>query len=625
MLKRKIFQRTSFLLLTLIGVVTAVLIFFSLRENRIETKRIHLAVASVVTGEIERLILWDDRVAVRETLARQMEIHHLIEYAFIVLDGQPYVDSFGGSVPVGLLNAASPEQQGAYYLEFLDPDGEVYYDLALSMPQTGAVLRLGLKRANIDKQIYPAVSMIAFVGSIALLIGIAFSYRIALRATREITLLCDAIHSYRGQGDEAPSGLTDATTEVAELTKSFRGLVTERQHAEEELRQLRNYLSNIIDSMPSVLIGVDPDGKVTQWNSEARRTTGISTEAALGQPLGQVFPRLASDSPRMRQAMQTRQQQSDSKRPYPQEGITRFEDVTIYPLIANGVVGVVIRVDDVTERVRLEEVMIQSEKMLSVGGLAAGMAHEINNPLAGMMQTANVVANRLSKDLPANDRAAAAVGTTMAAIHGFMESRGICKMIDQIHASGIRAAEIVDNMLSFARKSSAAVSSHNLGELLDRSVDLASSDYDLKKQYDFRQIKIVREYQDDLPLVPCEGSSIQQVMLNILRNGAEAMRDVVASADGREPCLRLRTAYDPQRNSVRVEIEDNGPGMDEKTCKRVFEPFFTTKPVGVGTGLGLSISYFIVTENHGGEMSVESWLGAGTKFVIDLPVAGISA
>ena len=134
---------------------------------------------------------------------------------------------------------------------------------------------------------------------------------------------------------------------------------------------------------------------------------------------------------------------------------------------------------------------------------------------------------------------------------------------------------------------------------------------------DFRQIEIVREYEEDLPDVQCEAGKIQQVMLNILRNGAEAMQE--EREKNKKPYFILRLAHEKERGMVRIEIEDNGPGMDEATRKRVFEPFFTTKPINRGTGLGLSVSYFIIKENHGGEMSVESSSGGGTRFIIRLP------
>ncbi|NIA15009.1 MAG: ABC transporter substrate-binding protein [Nitrospiraceae bacterium] len=395
---------------------------------------------------------------------------------------------------------------------------------------------------------------------------------------------------------------------------------TERRRAEEELRHLRNYLSNIIDSMPSMLVGVDPEGNVTQWNSEAQRATGVSAVDAVGQPLAQAFPRLAAEMERVREAMRMRDVRFGPRQARKEHGETRYEDVTVYPLISNGVEGAVIRVDDVTERVRIEEMMVQSEKMMSVGGLAAGMAHEINNPLAGMMQSASVLSDRLTNlELPANQRAAVAAGTTMDAIRAFMEARGVPAMLDNIRESGIRAAEIVSNMLSFARKGDSSFSSHDLAELLDQCVDLAGSDFDLEKKYDFRQIEIVREYEEDLPPIPCESGKIQQVFLNTLRNGAEAMQEAMQKGEGKKLRFILRLAYERDAGMVRIEIEDNGPGMDEATRKRVFEPFFTTKPTDQGTGLGLSVSYFIVTENHGGEMNVESTPGEGTTFIIRLP------
>ena len=380
----------------------------------------------------------------------------------------------------------------------------------------------------------------------------------------------------------------------------------------DEIKDLKKTLSNIINSMPSILIGVDPNNKITHWNSQAESTYGVKANSAYGKTLTEVIPHFKDQLQNISVAIQEKTVKENQRLLTEIGGKFLYVDTTIYPLIANGADGAVILVDDVTERVRMEEMMIQSEKMLSVGGLAAGMAHEINNPLAGMIQTANVLSTRLTDDLPVNHRAAKESGTTMVAIRAFMKNRGVPRMLRRIHEAGTRAAEIVQNMLSFARKSS-DMFSHNLTKLLDYTVDLAGSDYDLKKKYDFRTIEIVREYEEDLPEVYCEAGKIQQVLLNLLRNGAEAMQDM-------KPCFILRLAYEREVEMVRIEIEDNGPGMDEITRKRVFEPFFTTKSIDCGTGLGLSVSYFIIVENHGGTLSVESILGQGTRFIVRLPV-----
>jgi len=398
--------------------------------------------------------------------------------------------------------------------------------------------------------------------------------------------------------------------------------ITERKQAEEERKRLSNYLDNIINSMPSVLVGVDREGRVTQWYVAAEKATGISPEQALGQSLDQVMPVLGRELKKVKESMTERVVKSKVKVPRRSEGMVCYDDITVYPLMTNGVEGAVIRIDDVTERVRMEEMMIQSEKMLSVGGLAAGMAHEINNPLGVILQASQNVLRRVSPDLPANFRIAEECGTSLIAIRAFLERREIPEFLEDIRKSGERAAGIVSNMLSFSRKAEEEGKPTDLAELLDQTLALAASDYDLKKKYDFRQIQIAQEYDRHIPLVVCQASKIQQVFLNILRNGAEAMYEHRAKgeelgAEVETPRFILRVIRENQM--VRVEIEDNGPGLDETTRRRVFEPFFTTKAPGIGTGLGLSVSYFIVAEEHQGSLSVESRPGVGTKFIVRIP------
>lgn len=395
--------------------------------------------------------------------------------------------------------------------------------------------------------------------------------------------------------------------------------ITDRRKSELELNHLRNYLANIIDSMPSVLIGVSTKSKITLWNSEAENRTGLNAGEAFGRKLNDVIPWLSEYSSLISESISSREVMYKARQNTSTEDESRYEDLTVYPLVANDVEGAVLRIDDVTERVRLEEMMIQSEKMLSVGGLAAGMAHEINNPLAGMMQNAEVILRRLTDDLPDNDRIAAEVGTTMDAVRNFLEKRSILHQLKLIHDSGKRAATIVQNMLSFARKSESKPSFFDITELLDTTLELAQNDYDLKKKYDFRHIEIVREYEQSLPMILCEKSKIQQVFLNILRNGTEAMWNS-KSRTGKPKKPRFILKIAAENDFVVIEIQDNGPGIPANIRKRIFEPFFTTKEVGIGTGLGLSVSYFIITEGHGGELEVKSVPGRHTRFIIRLPI-----
>ncbi len=170
-------------------------------------------------------------------------------------------------------------------------------------------------------------------------------------------------------------------------------------------------------------------------------------------------------------------------------------------------------------------------------------------------------------------------------------------------------------MLLFSRKSESRMAPANLVELMETAVELAGKDYNLKKKYDFRNIRIIRNFDSNLPRIPCTETEIEQVLLNLLTNAAWAM----ANEKSNDP-PRITLLIDVEKEMARIEVEDNGPGMDDETRKRIFEPFFTTKPVGEGTGLGLSVSYMIITNNHKGVMEVESEPGKGAKFIIRLPL-----
>ena len=274
-----------------------------------------------------------------------------------------------------------------------------------------------------------------------------------------------------------------------------------------------------------------------------------------------------------------------------------------------------VTVIDITERKHAEELIIQSEKMMSVGGLAAGMAHEINNPLGGILQGTQNIQRRLSPDLKSNLEPAKELGIDLHHLQSYMEIRGITTSLKGIQESGKKAAQIITNMLQFSRRSESKKVPTHLVELMEAVLELAGKDYNLKKKFDFRSIKVIKEFASDLPLVPCIKNEIEQVVLNLLNNAAWATAN---NKDNSPSQIILRISVVSEM--AQIEVEDNGPGMDETTRKRIFEPFFTTKPVGEGTGLGLSVSYMIITNNHKGTMEVESEPGSGTKFIVRLPL-----
>ncbi len=382
-----------------------------------------------------------------------------------------------------------------------------------------------------------------------------------------------------------------------------------------ELDKTRHLLNRIVNAMPSAVLAVDENARVTSWNEMAAVLSGTTSDVAIDSNVFEIFPLLESRRRRISDVISGASAFEEKKVLLEKDVLGRMFDLSVYPLEPRARGGAVIRLDDVTSQVAFEYMMVHSEKMLSVGGLAAGMAHEINNPLGGILQSIQVIDQRLNPELAKNSEAAAAAGTSMDSIRKYLADRGIFSTLANIDKSGKSAARIVASMLSFSRKGSGAKVLCNLPELLNEVIEIAGSDYNLKKKYDFRKINFVKEFDANLPSVSCEPDKIQQVLLNILRNGAQAMM----YNDNIDVPPTFRVKMFRRGNMVCIEIADNGPGMDRETCRRVFEPFFTTKEVGQGTGLGLSVSYFIITESHKGTLEVDSTLGQGTTFTIGIP------
>jgi two-component system NtrC family sensor kinase len=242
------------------------------------------------------------------------------------------------------------------------------------------------------------------------------------------------------------------------------------------------------------------------------------------------------------------------------------------------------KVEERTKELREAQAhLIQSEKLASLGKLAAGVAHEINNPLGGVLIYSHLLLEDLDRDSP------------------YYEN------LEKIVKETTRCKDIVKGLLEFARPKEPEATSTNINELLDKSLSLVVS------QSLFQNIRVEKHYAADLPFIIADSAQLQQVFMNIILNAADAM--------GGEGELKLRTSLDTDGRRVAIDFSDTGPGIQEEDRKKIFDPFFTTKEVGQGTGLGLSISYSIIRK-HQGTIEVHSTPGEGATFSVKLPVAG---
>jgi len=390
--------------------------------------------------------------------------------------------------------------------------------------------------------------------------------------------------------------------------------IAKHEATEELLHETQDYMQNIINSMPSILIGVSRTGLITHWNQAAYKATNISYKQALKNNLFELAPELAIEPRFIEKAIE---KQSPQKLEAIQSGHGSkaiYRDITIYPLDSNENLGAAIRIDDVTLRVNLENMMIQNEKMNSLGELAAGVAHEINNPMGIILQGVQNIRRRLSKELKSNNTTATELGIKLTDINQYLESRQIMQFINDIQQAGERATKIVTNMLTFARAHHNQLDHVNMIELIIGSLQMAEQNLAVINAQEELDIRLETHFPELDEGISCSPIEIQQVLLNILSNAFHSFINKPLFAP-----LTVTVALEYNEHAAVISIKDNGAGMDTWTKKHIFDPFFTTKEVGKGTGLGLSISYYIVTERHQGTINVESNIGEGTSFTITLP------
>ena len=353
-----------------------------------------------------------------------------------------------------------------------------------------------------------------------------------------------------------------------------------------EFERLKEFNENIVESINVGIFAIDLEDRIESWNAQMEAMYALSRGEALGQALGSVFPS------EFIEALEGFRSDPGVHHLYKfrlttRAGELRTANIAIAPLLSRDFVpvGRIVLVDDITERVALETQLAQADKLSSIGLLAAGVAHEINTPLAVISSYAQMLSKQLRADPHADDR--------------------LGPVLDKITSQSFRAAEIANGLLNFSRTSTTEFRATNLNQVIRDTLSL------LEHQFKTAQVLVDLDLVEELPPIQGNPGKLQQVFLNLLLNAKEAM-----PGGGR---LRVATLVN---GHVEAVISDSGSGIAPEHIKRIYDPFFTTKNIPGdkrGTGLGLAVSYGIIQE-HAGKIHVESAIGAGTTFHLEFPL-----
>jgi len=366
-----------------------------------------------------------------------------------------------------------------------------------------------------------------------------------------------------------------------------------------QYQRLKEYNENIVESLHAGILATDLDGRVESWNTPLELLLGISRRQAVGRGVRDLLPTaLAAEIEKSRDEhgvhniYKFRLRAGDLPEEFApaadQADRERMLDIAVAPLVDKDLapIGRLIILDDISERAELEAQVAQADKLSSIGLLAAGVAHEVNTPLAVISSYAQMLARQAEGDA------------------------ALSRIVEKITSQTFRASEIVNSLLSFSRTSSSQFERVDLNSIIKDTLALVEPQ--------MREAAVAVETDLDARIAPLRAvtNKLQQVFLNLILNARDAM-----PKGGRLRITTERVELAEGEPAARIIVSDTGVGMRADQAARVFEPFFTTKGAAAGTGLGLAVSYGIIQE-HGGKIRVDSAPGSGATFTLELPLAG---
>ncbi|MBN2789344.1 MAG: response regulator [Candidatus Delongbacteria bacterium] len=398
--------------------------------------------------------------------------------------------------------------------------------------------------------------------------------------------------------------IVKTSDEIFLLSEAYNSMASTLGQSFSKVKYLQNYLLNIIESMPSSLMALDKNGRVTQWNHAAEDFTGVLKNDAKGKVIWNLVPDLGIETEVLNSVHDEKRQREFYKESV-WNGEKRNLNIHIFPLIANGVQGNVIRIDDITEMKNKEEQLLQAQKMETIGTLAGGIAHDFNNILSGIVGVISILTFKMDKDED-------------------IPKSLLKEYLEIMEESGKRAGEIVQRLLTLSKKQNTHLEAVNLSDVVKHVEKICLNSFD-------KRIEIKKIGTENNTLINADFTQIEQLLLNLSINSAHAMTimrdsdekqggiltfEIVESADPSE--IRKFLNDDLKKEYIKLMVHDTGVGMTRDIIKQIYEPFFSTKELDSGTGLGLTMVYNIVTQFNG-FIDVESVPNIGSVFSIYFP------
>ena len=392
---------------------------------------------------------------------------------------------------------------------------------------------------------------------------------------------------------DSSTAIRDSSGEIVRYQGTLDD-ITQRREMEKRLHQEQEFARRLVESFPDLIVVLDGEGRYTYVSPRVKETLGFEPQDLIGKKLGERT--YSDDRPAMMEMFDSLLKGKQTfgtveYRPQHKQGGWRVFRATASPLYDKGgqIAGVIASSRDVTDLKRMEQQLIQSEKLAAMGQMIAGVGHELNNPLTAILGVSELLRER-APDEPTQ------------------------RQLDLVHRQAKRAANIVQSLLAFSRPAAPRKAPINLSEVIGRTLQL--------HEHSLRSNRIDVEIQPAngdpqgkaLRRVLGDANQLMQVFLNLITNAEQAIREVREHG-------RIRIQFGSEGDRVWVRVQDDGAGISPEALPRVFDPFFTTKRPGRGTGLGLSISIAIVRE-HGGKIDVQTVPGLGSTFTITLPAEG---